>query len=354
MTVMDEIFSRPPPRRPNGELYYDKRLWAKIDAARHRAHRFVFTDRASDLMGRFAFDEKTGPLILTNRQFAIPPFDTTYVEMESKTFHANTKQLVAPLESADLTIGYLTIGNEVYSFTRGVDHFSVMGLVSWEVRPPGDETPAHTNIPDLGDTVELVGGLTNHRDPDGWLRLGAALGTTMSHIDGEETRLQLLREIGIRWTSTVEINAKSVAQYLAYCAGDVRNLWTMLLWINRPSKMHFDPHPAGSRFVKGKRVAFRKHTVVDIDLNKVRVVRDAIHLDFERASPINHPVRGAFHHSGGQATGCAHDWPPMPDERGHWHCTRCGRKRWWVKEHRRGKYELGINDNDYKVSVGGQ
>jgi hypothetical protein len=127
----------------------------------------------------------------------------------------------------------------------------------------------------------------------------------------------------------------------------------MLLWVNRPSKMHFDPHPAGARFVRGKRVAFRKHTVIDVDLAKVRVVRDAIHLDYERASPVNHKVRGAFHHSGGQPAH-GHSWTLVPDDNGHWHCLGCGRKRWWVKEHRRGDPTKGVNDADYAVSVGGQ
>lgn len=337
---MDEIFSRPPPRRPDGSLLYDKRLWARLDAARHLAGRFVFTDRASDLMGRFAFDPVTGPLILTNRQFAIPPFGSTYVEFDSKKFHSHTPRLVAPPETSDLTIGYLTVGREVYSFVRGPDGDAGVGLTSWEVRPPGDPEAATTNIP-------LVGGR------DDWIKIAVALGTTVEHIDSEDMRESLVREIGLHWPTTIAADPETIGRYLSHYAGDVRNLWVALLWINRPSKMRFDPHPAGARLVRGRRVAYRRHVVVDVDLTKIRVVRNAILLDYERASPINHRVRGAFHHSGGRSD-CGHDWPLIPDENAHWLCARCGQKRWWVKEHRRGRYELGINDSEYSVSVGGR
>lgn len=124
----------------------------------------------------------------------------------------------------------------------------------------------------------------------------------------------------------------------------------MLLWINRPSRMVFDNRPAGARLVKGKRVAYMAHRVIDVDLTKVEIVRQAIKLDYERASPVRHKVRGAFHHSGGDVNH-GHQWPLFPDGKGHWVCHGCGRKRWWVKDHVRGDSTKGMNIPEYSVNV---
>lgn len=134
-------------------------------------------------------------------------------------------------------------------------------------------------------------------------------------------------------------------------AGEVRNIWSLLLWLNQPARINYIDQPAGSRIHRGKRVSYGRHKTVDIDLGRVINLRRHIKLPVERASPVRHKVRGAFHHSGGDKN-CGHDWPLMPDKKGHWVCTRCGRMRWWVRDHVRGDATRGYNDNEYVVNVG--
>lgn len=208
LTIMDEVLSRPPHNS------HTRSLWDRLNAARYKATRFIFSDRASDLMGRFAFG--CGDLLLANRQFAIPPFDVTYVEMNSREFFKHTKRLAFPMIASDMTIGYLTVGPDVYSFVRGDPSHkdsnppAVLGLVSWTVQPPG------------GDRAKRD--LNLEGDGGSWVHLGAALGTTFEQIADEETRLSLMQEIGLTWLPgpIKETQVPSVLQYLQHTAGDIR------------------------------------------------------------------------------------------------------------------------------------
>ena len=186
------------------------------------------------------------------------------------------------------------------------------------------------------------------------VKLAVALGTTMTQIEGDEQMDDLNNEIGLEWMLEVPKNPSGITRMLSYfrqCAGDVRNFWTLLLWINRPSKVIRRDYPAGAKLFKGKRVSYSKHQVIDIDLNKKQYVyyANSIKLE-ERASPLLHEVRGHFKHTGGDIT-CSHDWPLVADRHHHWTCNKCQRMRWWAKDHHRGDASKGVNIPDYTVSV---
>lgn len=345
----------------------------RVKALRHSATRFVFTERAARLMGRFTFE--CPELLLANRQFAIPPFErATYVELPSLPFFAEApvRTTAASLREVDQRIGYLCLpGGGIYCFAGGSfgpeapENRPIIGMTKWHVVPPG-APPAYRNVlalpegsgskfrAQVADANPSLARVLMEGVSADWLTLASALGTTFEHIEGEEQRQSLTREIGLEWLGRMPLDtaerAESCYRYLWGTAGDVRNLWAMLLWLNRPAKTVFDPHPGGARLVRGKRVAWAKHQTVDIDLGRIRLIKNAIQLDYQRESPVQHKVRGAFHHSGGDVNH-GHHWPLIPDDTGHWVCNGCGRKRWWVKDHVRGDPEKGRNFNDYEVSV---
>jgi hypothetical protein len=72
----------------------------------------------------------------------------------------------------------------------------------------------------------------------------------------------------------------------------------------------------------------------------------------ERASPKRwHTVQGHWcvsHKRGSHQ--CDHDWQPVPDT-DRQACGKCGKLRWWRKQHGRGHLELGAVDKTYTVEV---
>jgi hypothetical protein len=179
-------------------------------------------------------------------------------------------------------------------------------------------------------------------------------------ITDEDERLQLLDQVQphlfIDYYNRIkdvegQNTAKVIRTMLNHGAGDVRNVWAALLWLNRPAHTIISNQPAGRRFLRGKSVAIKSHRTIEIDLHKVRSLRRAFTLSGERLSPRRHRVRGAFHHKYGTFA-CSHNWPLLPDDDQHWTCTRCGRIRWWVKEHKRGDASRGEIDHDYSVTTG--
>lgn len=320
-----------------------------------KAREFVFSERASELMGRFAFE--CPDLLLGNWQFAIPPYDVTYVELDLRAFFKASPR-AQDTGGSDVRVGYLVVDQLVFVASSGVD-VSEGGVVcpfGFTVAGPGQQA-RRSNIQFRCELPEEEFKRATGWDSDtsDWFNLATALGTTLDYIT-EEQREVLVRSVQVQvlmepslWKKTHDNGM--AAELLRSQSGDIRNLWTCLLWLNQPTQVRYIDVPASSKLVRGKRVAYAKHRVVEIDLaNRSKTLRRVFKSLMPRESPRRHEVRGAFHHTGGDKD-CGHEWPIMPDEKGHWHCSRCGRTRWWVKDHVRGDASKGFTTKEYTVGV---
>jgi len=345
--VLDEVINQQPPkwqsRAPREEF---------LKFARG-AERFVFSNSASKLLGQFSME--CGDLVLHHRQFAIPPYDTVYIEL-SRPFFESFKGINYP-DGTDTHVGYLLNHKRIYVMARGGKHggpAASSDLMPWYYTWSLPGEVAHFDPKTRGMVLTLKG------EGADWNKLAIAYGSSQQKISDEDERQQLLNQVQLHlftdyyeriYSAHGENTARVVRKMLVQGAGDVRNVWAALLWLNRPAHTIVSNQPAGRRFFKGKQVAYRAHHTVEIDLHKHRSLRRAFVLSGERLSPRRHKVRGAFHHMHG-SPGCSHEWPLLPDDDQHWTCTKCGRVRWWVKNHVRGDATRGWVDHDYSVTTG--
>ena len=347
--------------RGHGHTYHkhlSRAQWERMVNARRRAESFVFSTAACALMGRFA--NECGDLILRHRQFAVPPFSDTYIELDINAFiqqfPKNHFPTGRPEKGLDHRIGYLISGERLYVVVEGGEGSpATTGAefmpLYFTMAPPGEH--ARWDRPEFGRpiTIRLDSTPEEHSTQE-WNLLVTGLGSTVRRIHDEEERQSLLHEFMPHWQGdTRGIHQKALDMILQGASGEIRNVWTALLWLNRPVHTSIVNVPASRRISRGRLVTYKAHRTVEIDLHKHRSIRRAFVHSGERVSPRRHRVRGAFHHSGG-AFACSHDWPLRPDVDGHWKCQRCGRLRWWVKDHVRGDATKGWVEHDYAVTTG--
>jgi hypothetical protein len=330
--------------------HISRRVRERIERAKYRANSYVFSSAASELVGRFVKD--CGELVINHRQFAIPPYPTTYIEFDSRAYHqhfpCDPRDAHMP---TDEVVGYLFDGNEMFICCRsgsgsGSSNWTV---IHFHIVPPGQFAGPHIGVSMVQDGWEKTGAATGEHAE--WIQLGNMLGSTLEKIRDEPTRQALLSEVSYRDSVSDQVPHRIAMERITrFNAGDIRNAWAFLLWLNRPKHTAMRLIPARRGIVRGRQVAYRAHHTVEIDLGR-KTPRQAFELSGPRASPIGHRVEGCFHHSGGDPAH-GHFWPTIPDERNHWVCYGCGRKRWWVRDHVRGDTARGWVDKDYVVTVG--
>lgn len=341
------------PNRPGGRV--PKRTWAQIIKARYDAQRFLFDKQASAYVGEFAVG--CGDLVIANRQFAIPPYGVTYVEVDSREFFKSVPEHRTPARPLDNRLGYLVVGRDVYCFFER--DTPAMSYWRYRVMPPGEYAGEDTVMFTGKLTDEEVRGLGFKDDEAASLVQynGAKLALTLGGaLDGKASLTQvrqIIREIAVQWIDPTSTLARMPLEPNISAAfnGDVRNVWAMLLWLNQTARIHMTGAPAGRKIIRGKIVPYLSHNVVSITLGRFKTVRRAFTLAGPRQSPKGHEVRGHFAHRGGKKFGCEHAWPLKPDENGHWECSRCGRLRWHVKPHQRGDASKGFVTKEYRIDL---
>src|SRR5262245_9063408 len=115
--IIDDVLQQRP-------KWLDRPRYEKLVGTAARAERFLFSNAASALIGRFVVD--CGDLIMQHRQFAIPPFDEMYFEFQKPFFDQLPRMMVDPVTGdvkeaplGDSRIGYLLSGRRIYVFPYG-------------------------------------------------------------------------------------------------------------------------------------------------------------------------------------------------------------------------------------------
>lgn len=330
MSVLDNILAR------GRQNYHDPHMWDRFVSAGRRAQRFTFSRAASAMAGQLA--REAPRLVIDNRQFAIPPFDPVYVEMDAEGWFARSGTT-----NQDLRIGYLIDGTMLRVVVEGAvgRHHPLDFPFAWHLSPPGAERAGNVDLKVRpgGETLESA-------------ICAYALGTASAILTRDEV-VSIGSSLGLSWAYRMDKYDEDIAlKTLVDSAGDIKSMWTLLLWLNQPSRVHYSQEPAGRRIRGGKLVAYAAHRVVEIDIGHCRTVRAAFRSGLrERLSPRRHQVRGHFSHRGGNVH-CHHQWPLLADQDGDWRCTRCGRLRWWRENYVRGDATRGWVEHEYDVTGG--
>lgn len=329
MLPITDLFQNPP-KLFRGALLDRARL------ALPRAQRFVFDEEASRIAGKLIGE--CDDLILRNRQFAIPPYEVTYIEFNSMALvHATGRNHTTSDFGEDQHVGYLFVGNYMYVVVADVN--GRMGVSALVYQQRVNENQG----------TRFLGGIYNQERSE-WARLAVLLGSSLEKID-EETRQQILHDVWVHVMIPEHLMKKksqSMNELAFGSSGDLRNAWTLLLLLHQPSRISYQAMPASGGIRRGRRVAYAAHNIVSIHLGQHETVRKAFHFE-KRESPRAHVVKGHFQHWHLSPT-CEHDFPFAPDDDDHkWHCRKCHGWRTWVSDYTRGDAGKGFVTKDYEV-----
>ncbi len=133
---------------------------------------------------------------------------------------------------------------------------------------------------------------------------------------------------------------------LTGAVGEMRNLLALLLWLNQPAVSRVTDERASRGWFESKPVAYAAHHVVR--LRKEVTQRAIVKAFAPRRAPRRHEV-SSFWRNFDKTTGCVHAWPILPDEHGHWHCSKCPQWRARVRPHERGDATVGFVTKEYRA-----
>ena len=314
-------------------------MWRRIRPLMPKARRFVFDKEASAFVGAFIRD--FGPTLLENLQFAIPPFETCYIEYHLDalldTIGARMVGMEGPKypNAPDERIGHLIDGKQVHSFIQGSDREA-----SYYPVIIGLHTETYTR--GMFDNTNLAMDIRK--------KLAYVLGSTANGlmVGGDTAR---------DWTHHVDVwPVDNIFQGLLRNDllrdsgnGTVRNLVALLLMLNRQrERVTLTQVPPKGVIYKGKRKVFMAHSLVTLTTEDYGAITRSFSPTGHHESPRRHQVRGFFRHYH-RVRGCEHAFleEGRPDR---WVCQHCGTVRVWVHDHERGDASKGYVTKEYVVT----
>jgi hypothetical protein len=314
-----------------------------IRSALPRTRRFIMDENAARRAGEIV--RAAEGMMLSNAQFALPPFPDIYLEMNSHVFlQAAGKAQSSPTDlngnPTDHMVGFLMTGDNLYVVAAGQRSETGLwgsGFAPWFYKRGGgrdDYIPAAGQDQYLGKAILLLGSSIHSTDEP-----------VISEIAGNWRIRQLFPQHPQLYTKK--------ANTLTDCAGDVRTLICLLLILNQPR--HLKLLPVGPRrgIRGGRPVVYAAHSVVSLELGTTREWVKLLSVQTDRSSPRRHEVRGHFRNVGGRDA-CEHVWPTEPttsewSSAPVWTCTACGRRRIWLHAHERGDASRGFVTKHYEV-----
>lgn len=318
---------------------------------RSAARRFVFDVAASTYVGEFIRD--CGDLLYEHRQFAIPPYETTYIEVNIDAVikaigQPSTADRPGAKETRDILTGYLIHKDMVYPFARARGSYGALGLFHYRMNTP-DHHGTLFDIPVF------------ERDPcDKFLKEALLLGSTWRGLkEAERTQFAADVRIGLnvdastirnKWGSIAERRQKYETLVGSSC-GDFRVMLAALLLLNQQKKVTTEYVPWEAKLVAGKRRVFMAHSRVVVHLKPHESVRKVFGRTLATARRA-HEVQGHFRHLH-LGDGCIHAWPyeseVSADGIQRWTCTKCRGRRIRIKSHVRGSGKEGFVSKRYEV-----
>lgn len=351
---------------------------------KYRARRFKFSDEVVTQLAHLIKDFPNA--LLYNYQFGLPPYPVTYIEFDIGLF---LKELGARTTGElpkyvgtpeDKLVGFMIahdmigvmlnadgiptpfLGGLVYTFQN---HMAPLGF-----RPVDfSQTQMEDGIVVGPDSDRLIG--MNRGTPQPPMNLsglsytdtqqnktlygndaymGYLLGST---ITNERTTLtnEIVNDLMWRWRIWCDAEfmrvlekQKKVESVIQCDVGMIRNLMSLLLWLNQPKVHNIVDIPATRGWVKNRKIAYAAHHVVK--LREHMSYRSLVKSFAPRRSPRRHEVE-AFWRNFEKNTDCFHDWPILPDEKGHFHCRKCKQWRTRVKAYERGDATIGFVTKEY-------
>lgn len=334
--LFDEFAAIDPRKNP---FYQDDIKKVEVMQARMRdAKVFVFDQQAAIYAAEMIRDYPH--VIAHDQEFAIPPFQRMYIELPYPIFFRTLGGVVRGDIPEDTEVGYYYDNNRAYVLSRSDDtsqdkHFLLP--IRYRLNQPF-ETKEELEFANLIQTSRL--GL----DALFW-------GSVIAKISNDDQRALRALHSCEPWPTIEGLTSmQTIRGFLEACAGDLRNIIALILFLNRTKELQYrDELPGAPAFVHAKPRTLVRHSVVKMRLNPGAVLKRIYGAGQGTLWRREHDVRGHFCHDKVYRNH-KHEHDLREYDVNQWRCMNCGGLRWWRKEHRRGRKELGQVKTTYEVT----
>lgn len=279
--------------------------WRAINEARRKARRFIIGKENSE----FVLDTMRAlgrDMILDNIEFALPPFENTFVEFRVE-------------DTVAKRIGLLMDGKMMWFI--------------YEQCP--DETHAAYDLRTGYPTTRQAIGMSY------WCYFFEDRAFDMAVMyDRIAPEARYLVDQG-------DQDVKSTLKALLLGM-------TFFLLLHKPGVITIHQNPYKVSAKKGRRVVYAAHSTISINLRDPNSFRRVLNTG-KRETPRRHEVRGHFMHYHHDRS-CSHDWvrvePKETDAKEvlRWNCSRCETLRVWRPAFGRGDASKGFVTHDYRLT----
>ena len=320
------------------------------------AKRFVFDREACVYLGEMIRD--VPEVIAHGQDFAIPPFKTMWIELPYFRDFFRVVTSKEPDADADERVGYLFDGPRVYCFAEATGRDYGAGFkrscginpIRYRLNQPFTAAEEAAVLQAIGQQAPILDLYYWGETASYWLHGEKDLYTGRKYSYKPEL-MDLRANHSFDFVSKVLDLKQGWERFYNGSAGDLRNIIAVLVFLNQTSMVRYEDEIAPERtIVKGKTRTLVRHRVIRLRLNPVADIRKR-YLGRIGGTGVRreHDVRGHFcHNEAGRSEACDHDW--LETGVHQWRCLLCPGKRWWKKEHRRGKKKLGEVKTQYEVT----
>jgi hypothetical protein len=279
--------------------------------------------------------------IALDQEFAIPPFKQMFVEFPYPEFFAIMGGHHRGDGSEDERIGYFYDGPRVYVLSASTDTHRYPSCVPIRYRLNQQFELSEERI--ITDALE-----------ESRIALDAYFwGSCAPKVNNLGLLRSLRAHHSMEFWFGQELFAqgktKFISRVMASTAGDLRNVVALPLFLNRVREVIYEEQvPGVPGFVRAKPRTLVRHSVVKIKLDPAPLLKKIYSGSAGAIWRREHDVRGHWCHD---KTWRAHphDHEPTEYDVNQWRCLLCGGLKWWRKEHRRGKREMGKVKTTYEV-----
>jgi hypothetical protein len=337
-------------RSPRNDIV-PQQFWDTTRSNLMLAKRFVLDRDAVRYCAELVRDNPR--IIADAHDFAIPPFERTYIEFPFTEWYETVTGRTADA-TADTHAGYLIVGNSVRCLA-GFQDSVALTPIEYHLNQPWTVKESFKMATTLGtsrlsfdmfywgESMHKFGYLKNKMEDEPDFEFAS------------DWQKEGVRSLRANHSFTLNLmpgmNAPAIWQkFYQGSAGDLRNIIAMLLFLNRTSKTRYEKEVGmqPGRWIGRKQANLLTHRVISYSVNPVpRLVKLVAGEGIRRRL---HDVRGHLcHNEVARTNGCTHDWIEFADNHLKWRCE-CGGLRWWRAEHRRGHEAKGFVTSEYKVT----
>lgn len=337
--------------------------YAQMDAtlralATTKAKRFVLDDQATQYFGETMRDIPEA--VAYAQEFAIPAFEYMWVELRSDILFTAVTGLPANKGNGlyDTHIAFFYASANVYCVVQEMSdtayHPPALCPIYYRLNQPMTfeeelEFCRRYDCSRLGIDTFMWG-----KAADKFLsQRRAAAQAGLPHFDNDA--LKMLRAnhgVGNLIDKKYDIGYKLL---MDSCAGDLRNVIGLLLFLNRTSKTQYvQDTPSVRQTWRLQPRNFVSYSTISVKLNPVPAIRKLME-DAGANWRRRHDVRGHFCISkeareaeNNKCLGALHDWNEVGVNQ--WRCKTCDGLKWWRKAHQRGHIGKGLVQQDYSVT----